>query len=493
MDREIELKFLIPPEAAEAILGALDGEGAVRQLDATYYDTADHALRRAGFGLRVRDGEGGRKQTLKSAFAGGVFSRGEWEETITGPGPDPDVLARTPVAKMLAGAALSPVFTAKVERVIRLVRVGETLIEAALDRGALQAGGRHASVCELELELKAGRPEALFDLARTLARQVPLRLSLISKAERGYGLAVGDATPTPRRRAAVLDPKATVGEALQSIGQANLAQLCAALEALRERPDPDGVHRARVAARRFRAMLKIFKPLARDDAAQALDAELDWLGGELDAARDLDVFIDDVWEGRAKGAVFEGRDAFERGLNAARASAYLRMEAALESPRARDVLLNAAAWLEAGAWTSDPGLTDRRDEPARAYAAEALAHRRRRLRKAAQQFDELDAHGRHKLRLKGKTLRYALEDLAALFPEHPHRAERLLDAAKAVQDTLGVLNDRAVRQRLVDTAAQGDCALALSAGRVVLSDDEAKLLDMARKALDALGAAEAFW
>ena len=115
------------------------------------------------------------------------------------------------------------------------------------------------------------------------------------------------------------------------------------------------------------------------------------------------------------------------------------------------------------------------------------------MRKAAKQFDELDAHGRHKLRLKGKTLRYALEDLAALFPEHPHRAERLLDAAKAVQDTLGVLNDRAVRQRLVDTAAQGDRALALSAGRVVLSDDEAKLLDMARKALDALGAAEPFW
>lgn len=493
MDREIELKFLIPPEAAETILAALDGEGAVRQLEATYYDTADHALRRAGFGLRVRDGEGDRKQTLKSASAGGVFSRGEWEETIAGPGPDLDVLARTPVGKMLAGAALAPVFSAKVERVIRLVQVGETRIEAALDRGALQAGDRHASVCELELELKAGRPEALFDLARTLARQVPLRLSLISKAERGYGLAVGDARPAPRRRPAALDRKATVGEALQSIGQANLAQLCAALEALRDRPDPEGVHRARVAARRLRAMLKTFEPLAQDDAARALDAELDWLGGELDAARDLDVFIDEVWEGRAKGAVFEGRDAFERGLNAARAGAYLRMEAALESPRARDVLLNAAAWLETGAWTRDPDLASRRDEPAKAFAAEALAHRSRRVRKAAKPFDELDAHGRHKLRLKGKVLRYALEDLATLFPEHPHRAERLLDAAKAVQDTLGALNDRAVRRRLVDTAAQGDLTLALNAGRVVLRDDEAKLLDSARKALAALAATEPFW
>ena len=60
-------------------LAQLKGEGAVRQLDATYFDTPGHTLRKAGFGLRVRDGEGGRKQTLKSASAGGVFARGEWE------------------------------------------------------------------------------------------------------------------------------------------------------------------------------------------------------------------------------------------------------------------------------------------------------------------------------------------------------------------------------------------------------------------------------
>ncbi|MCA0357967.1 MAG: inorganic triphosphatase [Proteobacteria bacterium] len=489
MDREIELKFLIPPEAAEAILGALDGEGAVRQLDATYYDTADHALRRAGFGLRVRDGEGGRKQTLKSASAGGVFSRGEWEEKIAGPAPDRDALARTPVGEMLAEATLSPVFTTRVERVIRMVRNGETLIEVALDRGELSAGDRHAAVCELELELKSGEPQALFDLARTLARHAPLRLSLISKAERGYGLAAGNATPTPRRRPVALAPDATVGEALQAIGQAGLAQLCAALEALRERPAPEGVHRARVASRRLRAMLKIFKPLARDDAARALDGELAWLAGELDAARDLDVFIGEVWEGAAQGATFEGRDVFERGLNAARASAYLRMEAALESPRARDVLLEAAAWLEAGAWTTDSRLADRRGESARAFAAEALAHRQRRIGKAARRFDELDAHGRHKLRLKGKTLRYALEDLASLFPEHPRRVEHLLDAAKAVQDALGALNDRVVRQALVDRVAEGDSALALSAARVALRDDNAELRQAARTALDRLVAA----
>jgi triphosphatase len=493
MDREIELKFLIPPEAAALALAQLKGEGAVRQLDATYFDTADHALRKAGFGLRVRDGEGGRKQTLKSASAGGVFSRGEWEEAIAGPGPDRDALARTPAAAMLQGETLAPVFTTRVERTVRIVQVGEAVIEAALDRGELSADGRRAAVCELELELKSGEPKALFDLARQLAKRVPLRLSLVSKAERGYGLAAGEEATSPRRQAAILDPKSTVAEALQALGQAGLAHLCAALEALRDRPEPDSVHQARVAARRLRALLKIFKPLAQDESARALDEELDWLAGELDAARDLDVFIGDVWDKTAAGAAFAGRDDFERALRAARANAYLRMEAALESPRARDVLLEAAAWLEAGAWMTDPTLAEIRDRRATVFAAEVLDHRHKQVRKRAKHFGDLDAHGRHRLRLKGKTLRYAAEDLSPLFPDHPHRAERFVEATKTVQDTLGALNDLSVRQGLVESVAHGDQTLARDAARIVLASDESDLLDVARKAIATLQNAKTFW
>jgi len=493
MDREIELKFLIPPEAAALALTLLKGEGAVRQLDATYFDTPGHALRKAGFGLRVRDGEGGRKQTLKSASAGGVFSRGEWEEPIAGPGPDRDALARTPAAAMLVGETLAPVFTTRVERVVRVVRVGEAMIEAALDRGELSAADRRAPVCELELELKSGEPRALFDLARQLARRVPLRLSLISKAERGYGLAAGASSVSPKRQAPILDPGVTVGEALQALGRANLAHLCASLESLRERPEPDGVHQARVAARRLRALLKIFKPLAQDAAARALDAALDGLAGEFDAARDLDVFVGDVWAKAAPGAAFAGRDNFERALEAARANAYLRMEAALESPEARDVLLEAAAWLEAGPWTTAPDLAELRDRPAAAYAVEVLDHRRKQLKKGAKRFDDLDARQRHRLRLKGKTLRYAAEDLGSLFSDHPKRAERFLDAAKAVQDTLGVLNDRHVRASLITAVAHGDDALARAAARVALTGDETDLLADARRRLEDLVDAKPFW
>lgn len=492
MDREIELKFLIPPEAAGEALALLKGEGAVRQLDATYYDTPGHALRRAGFGLRVRDGEGGRKQTLKSASAGGVFSRGEWETPISGPAPDRDALALTPAAGMLNGEPLHPVFTTRIERTVRLVRIGETEIEAALDRGELHAGSLRAAVCELELELKAGQPAALFDLGRQLSQRVPLRLSLSSKAERGYGLALGDRAAPPRRQSAGLTPHASVGEALQALGRVDLAHLCAALEALRDHPDPEDLHQARVAARRLRALLKIFKPLAQDEAAQRLDAALDWLAAEFDTARDLDVFAGEVWERAASGAAFSGRDAFERALKAARANAYLKLEAAVASPRARDVLLETAAWLEAGAWTTDPALRKVREGRAVAFAGKALEHRLRQVATRAQDFEDLDAHGRHRLRLKGKILRYAAEDLSPLFPAHPKRARRFVEAARAVQDALGALNDRAVRRDLIRQVTP-DEALAHAAERVTLGDDESELLSAARAALSDLVGAKRFW
>jgi triphosphatase len=492
MDREIELKFLIPPEAAGEALAQLRGEGAVRQLDATYYDTPGHALRRAGFGLRVRDGEGGRKQTLKSASAGGVFSRGEWETPISGPAPDRDALALTPAAGMLNGEPLHPVFTTRIERTVRLVRIGQTEIEAALDRGELYAGTRRAKVCELELELKSGRPAALFELARQLSNRVPLRLSLCSKAERGYGLALGDEAGPPRRQPAGLTPHLSVGQALQALGRVDLAHLCAALEALRGHPDPEDLHQARVAVRRLRVLLKIFKPMAQDEAARRLDAALDWLAAEFDTARDLDVFAGEIWEKAASGATFSGRGAFERALKAARANAYLKMEAAVASPRARDVLLETAAWLEAGAWTTDPALTKIREGRAVAFAKAVLEHRRRQVVARADDFDDLDAQGRHRLRLKGKILRYAAEDLQPLFPNHPKRARRFVEAARAVQDTLGTLNDRAVRRDLIRLVTS-DEALAGAAERVTLGDDERELLDAARVALLHLVEAKRFW
>jgi triphosphatase len=512
MDHEIELKFLIAPEASNAILARLEGREAVRQLDATYFDTVDHALRRAGFGLRIRDGDNGRKQTLKSASSGGVFARGEWESAVVGPEPDRELLAQTPAAQVINGDALAPVFATNVKRVIRMIERDGATIEAALDQGELLAEDRRAAVSELELELKAGAPRVLFDLARDLAAHAPLRLSLVSKAERGYALALDEADgPRPD---APLDPDATTGEALQALGRTALCRLCAAAEGLRARPGPERVHKLRVAARRFRALLSTFKTLARDLAALHVKAELKWLADELGAARGLDVFIADVWrpavERQTAQAPANEDDASEAGHDEARAlaafgkallsaqtDAYAKADAAVDSARFRALAIDVAAWLEAGSWTTDARLAKRRDKPAADFAAKALDKRRRRIRKDGRDLSALSPEDRHHLRIRGKKLRYAVEDLSGLFPDHPKRQARLSEATRDLQEALGVLNDLAGREVLAREVALScdDHEAAFAAGRLTAgaSEHEAELLADAQGAYVTFVEAKRFW
>jgi hypothetical protein len=77
---------------------------------------------------------------------------------------------------------------------------------------------------------------------------------------------------------------------------------------------------------------------------------------------------------------------------------------------------------EAGPPTS--GWRKRRDKPAADFAAKALDKRRRRIRKDGRDLAALSPEDRHHLRIRGKKLRYAVEDLGGLFPDHPKRLAR---------------------------------------------------------------------
>ncbi len=497
MDREIELKFLIAPEASDAVLARLDGREDVRRLDATYYDTADHALRRAGFGLRVRDGDGGRKQTLKSASAGGVFARGEWEAPVTGPGPDRDLLDQTPAGRIVNGDVLAPVFATKVERTLRLVEHGGATIEAALDRGELQAGTDRAAVSELELELKTGAPAALFALARDLMAHAPLRLSLVSKAERGYALALGE-TSSARREAAVLRPDMTAAEAFQALGNTALGRLCVAAETLADLPGPEAVHELRVAARRLRALIKLFRPLTGKLAATPALEALKALADALGPARDLDVYIAGVWRPAvsADPQPVEGLGALGKALVEAQQGAYARAVEAAQPERFGPLALDIAAWLETGDWLEDPERAEARRAPAKAFAAKQLNRLAKGVLKRGEDFDALDIEARHALRIRGKGLRYAIDALAPLFPDHPKRLERWSAATRQMQDALGGLNDASLGADLARAAAlaDGDPEAAYAAGRLSAAPEGTESLTReARAALDELAGLKPFW
>lgn len=203
MAKETEIKLRISPASLAALrehpsLAARGvGQWQTRELLNRYYDTADFALANSQVALRIRrDGEQ-LIQTLKSkgASVAGLSERNEWDWFIK---VNRLVLSHLDDScwpdnlRELDKKQLKVVFSTDFNRQyaeLRWQRAGvETVIEVALDQGVVVAGQHQEDICEVELELRAGDPAALFELALELATDVALMPCDISKAERGYRL-----------------------------------------------------------------------------------------------------------------------------------------------------------------------------------------------------------------------------------------------------------------------------------------------------------------
>ena len=91
------------------------------------------------------------------------------------------------------------------------------------------------------------------------------------------------------------------------------------------------------------------------------------------------------------------------------------------------------------------------DRPIVEFATHLLGKRQRKALKRGQQFEQLSAEERHRLRIALKKLRYATEFFEALYPKK--HTKPYLAALKDLQDGLGHLNDVAVAQRLAASSA----------------------------------------
>jgi len=460
--REIELKLSVRPDRLERVMRSphLQGEGArravSRALKNIYYDTPHLALRERGLVVRVR--EAGRRyiQTVKAsngAGSSGLFNRHEWERAVPGPKPDlagiDDPTLRpelgTPVSQ------LAPVFSSEVKRITRTVQHGEAgRIEVAIDQGRVMTPRGSAPICEIELELKEGKPDALFELALALNKETPLRLETLSKSDRGYAILTEDAIGWSKAPPLVLDPAMTGLQAFETILRQNLAHILTNERAAREGHDPEGVHQVRLAVRRLRSVLSLFRSVLPAETVAELNEELKWLAAEMSAARNLDVFLDQllrpVQEAFADDPDLAGLEAMAR---ARRGAAYEQVRAAFATARYTALLLQIGRLVESRTWqeTLEPEAAQRLGEPARILASRLLSDRYRKVRKRGRGFGKLSAHDRHRLRLGVKKLRYAAECFRSLF--EGEATPGYLKGLSRLQDSLGHLNDVATASDLL--------------------------------------------
>ncbi|WP_380783451.1 CHAD domain-containing protein [Sphingomonas sp. R86520] len=478
---EIELKLEIELAAMDAFRANAVLAGTafkdVEQLS-TYFDTPQHDLRKAKISLRVRKIGERHVQTVKvsGSAAAGLFARPEWERDIAGPLPELD--AESPIRTLVGAdilARIVPAFTVTVTRRQWLIEQDGGTVELVADTGFVAVGERTTAISEIELELKSGPPTAIFSLARLLDRDVALRLGVLTKAERGYRLMEAAILGAEKAERLELASDATVAEAFERIVGACLRHFRLNETLLRREPGPEPLHQARVALRRLRSALSIFKPVVADARFVHLASDLKWLAGTLGTARDLDVML-------ARLAHPDAR------LIAAHAEAYADALAALDSKRTRDLMIDIVEWTALGAWRVHPADPGEVQQPAIRFTGDVLESLRRRIKRRGDGLVGLEDDARHRARIAAKKLRYATGFFETLYPgKKAHRRfKAFVKPLEALQEQLGLLNDIATAPALL---ARFD----LDDGERISLEDREKILARAADAYGRLKDAKRFW
>ncbi len=229
------------------------------------------------------------------------------------------------------------------------------------------------------------------------------------------------------------------------------------------------VHQMRVALRRLRAAVSLFRRAVQSSELETAAARAKAVATQLGAARDLDVFSQNLETGvfakfRSEASFYALLDAIE----CRRRRAYENVKALLDSPQIAQFVNDLRSALMRRAWTSvspTPDVEISRPDSARKFAIHALDRLHRRALNRCRGLASRPEHEQHLARIALKKVRYAVEFFQSLFDNKDARA--YLRVAARVQDELGVYNDMAVATRLLKEidASNGD-GVAYAAGFV---------------------------
>lgn len=437
-----------------------------KTLRATYYDTADLRLARAGISFRHRRGDD-QPWTVKLPTPT-VGTRRE----ISRAGPADSV--PTELARLLTaahrGAPLSAAATMRTLRQGYELRDADdrVLVEIADDTvTVLEARQPVATFREIEVERYAGRRRLLKRVGRALRDAGAVEGAFVAKHVRALGAAAA-APPDLVAASGPISAKASAASVVTRALRRDIGRIFEYDPLVRlGEPLADGdtaVHQMRVGCRRLRSDVKVFAPLLDAVWAHGLRAELGWLADGLGRARDAEVLRERLC-----------RTATTDPLAPLDAAAVARIDADLaarhdEAVRALDGLLSSTRYLELLerliVASRAPQLAAGADESARDVLPALVDRPWRKLRAATGVSPNDPDHRWHALRIRGKRARYAIDAVAETLGGG---ASELAKALGRVQDLLGEHQDAAVAAETWLAAATADPAdheLAVTAGRL---------------------------
>ncbi|MFO1428691.1 MAG: CHAD domain-containing protein [Candidatus Competibacteraceae bacterium] len=247
----------------------------------------------------------------------------------------------------------------------------------------------------------------------------------------------------------------TVSEAFAAILKHNHEHLLAWETAARSWDDIEGVHQVRVALRRLRSALRVFRSAIPRAVTDPWADEMRWLANQLGPARDMDVFIDEGMDAVADKLALPGREKLLLLAQGRRVRAYETVLAMLDSERYADFKKRLGAWLETQGWLAvelsdkERGRLEGNIIP---FARQVLDKQERAVLATGSHVDQESAQEMHRLRIECKKLRYAAEFFNPLFKT----MEEFIAHLKSLQDLLGIMHDVAVMHDLLEDLLKGE-------------------------------------
>ncbi len=224
-----------------------------------------------------------------------------------------------------------------------------------------------------------------------------------------------------------------------------LAQISANIPAVRGRQS-EGVHQLRIGLRRLHTGLFAFGDPFRNATVKRLRRRTKGLAGIFGPARDLDVFMEDLFAPVARSTGNSDALTFlKTRAEDARAQAWDDALEKLDEGGLQEFLDQVAAIAEAKS-------RGKRGAPIGETASRALEESFLRARKRGRRIDHGEDRDFHRLRIALKKLRYNSEFFEGLYKKKEVRS--YLEHLKTLQDVLGAMHDvAAARQTLLRLTA----------------------------------------
>jgi triphosphatase len=417
----------------KALTASRDGRPRNQSVKIVWHDNPEHALLADGLTLAEQRGVWRLERTVPG------------EETWLPGQPAPPV-AEAPDLTTLP-SPLAPLAAFDGRRTISVHRFGEASVTLTVEKGVLRAVTAEHPVARISL---SGEEAAVHTAALLIADAIPVSVPLASLAAEAIALAIGQAPPPRHLGAPVLpetltDVPAALAHIIGHLTDVVLAHAPRASEL--DETGAEAVHQMRVAVRRARSAVSIFRPAVEAGALAVINDRLQALGRQLGPSRDWDVLVDETIP--AIGEALAGDQRVARLAEAAgrrRRQHRTDLTRYLGSAAFRLLGIELAWFASASSWRTSP--VEAPPPSLAEFSATVLQHRWKKLVSAGKRIDELDVPGLHGVRLRAKRTRYAAEMFATLY--RGKATQRFIRRLSILQQRLGVLNDGAVAMHLLE-------------------------------------------